>query len=281
MEELRFEDFVFAIPVTCSANSNDWEVTLRTLRNTLKSVINSTSPRYSICVATSDEGTLRSELGQSSIHFVPTKFRELSETFKPVMDKHRKRRAIAAFVRSHSKSPKYIMFLDADDLVQHDLVSSVLAGSTSTDYYADEGYLLDCSTGELQYKTHMYSRMGSSFVSRFSMDELPLHEDDLNNAFSAYRRHTDSLIVSRERGRAVNPIPFPSVVYVTRHGGSITDWKRGSKPSSKNRFLSRSRKKLERLLRGKTEGRSTPNELVTETKFSQEFGVDIMNLIDR
>lgn len=217
---------VFAIPLKPRAACSDWAMAQAYLRRTIKSALTAAeSYAAEVWVASHEQpdlGDLR-----ATVRVCPVPFPVPLDPIEGGLDKARKRRFIGACLREHVVRDVSVVFLDADDLVHRDLVRYVLADGGGS-YVVDDGYVYDTRARVLQrYPANFHRRCGSSFVFRFSADELPETWEDLDAAFSQFgtsperRGHQDYERVAAELGRPAAPIPFPGCVYVVNHSESL------------------------------------------------------------
>jgi hypothetical protein len=148
----------------------------------------------------------------------------------------RKRRFIGAWLRGTLVGPDaYVMFLDADDLVHKAIVDYAL-GRGHGSYVIGQGYVLDLAAGLLWHRRNgFHLTCGSSFVCRFSRDELPMSWEDAASPFGQFgslpdqRGHTKYDQVAAELGRPSAAVPFPAVVYTVNHSESLWAAKSGGR----------------------------------------------------
>jgi hypothetical protein len=229
-------EFVFAIALKPRRASSDWQLVENNLRRTIRSA-RASDPAATVIVACHDEP----ELGESDlgVRTLRAPFREPSSSAEGGRDKAAKRRLAAAWLRETmgDVDATYVMFLDADDLVHRDLVPYVRKGHESS-YVVRCGYVADLERGLLRHRRTAFDKTcGSSFVCRFSRDELPRAWDDLSAPFSRFgaspeqRGHHEYAQVAAELGRPPVAFPFPAVTYVVNHAESLWSAKRhGRRP---------------------------------------------------
>lgn len=218
--------FVFAIALKPKSASSDWQRVETNLRRTIRSA-RASDPTATVIVACHDEPELgENEEGAVSLR-VP--FPEPSGPQEGGRDKAAKRRHAAAWLRETMGEDEaaYVMFLDADDLVHRDLVAHVRA-TREASYLVRSGYIADVERRLLRHRrTDFHKTCGSSFVFRFSRDELPTSWDDLSSPFSRFgsapdqRGHPEYDQVAKELGRPPASMPFPAVTYVVNHAESL------------------------------------------------------------
>jgi hypothetical protein len=198
--------FVFVIALKPKSASSDWPQAESNLRRTIRSAL-ATHSGARVVVACHDEPDLGDVAEGVVLLRVP--FPEPSSPADGGRDKAAKRRYAAAWLRETMRDGDtvYVMFLDADDLVNRALVDYVYSiGGPS--YLVDTGYLADLERGLLRHRrTDFHKTCGSSFVCRFARAELPTSWDDLSAPFSQFgsspdqRGHPEYDQVATELGR--------------------------------------------------------------------------------
>ena len=220
--------FAFFVPLKPRRTCSDWVGAQANLRRTVASALAAaTGQPASVLVVCHDEPDLEG-LDSPALHVLRAPFPEPVGLPEAAGDKARKRRFAAAVLRrAMVEDELYAMFLDADDLVHRDLVRYVLDGGKAS-YLIDEGYVADLAHRVLRHRTLGFSRScGSSFVCRFTREELPARWDDLDAPFSQFgappdkpgHEHYDQVAAGLARPPIL--VPFPAVVYVVNHGDNL------------------------------------------------------------
>lgn len=218
--------FVFAIPLKPRSACVDWNRAQENLRRTIKSALAASAGLpAAVWVACHDEPDLG--VFRDAVQLCHVPFSEPVSVPEGGPDKARKRRFLAACLREYVDDDVTVMFLDADDLVHRDIVRYAL-GDGRGSYVIDQGYVYDVRQKILQrYPADFHRRCGSSFIFRFSPDELTTSYDDVDARFSmfgtspAQRGHQDYGVVATELGRPPVPVPFPACVYLVNHEESL------------------------------------------------------------
>jgi hypothetical protein len=235
----RGVQFAFAIPFKPRSACTDWEQAQANLRRTIGSVRGAavTEPAI-VAVACHDEPELDLVSGDD-VHVLPVPFAEPADQWGGGRDKASKRRFIGAWLRQALIGDEaYVMFLDADDLVHKSILEYVLANGHGS-YVVDHGYVFDLASGLLWHRRQGFHRTcGSSFVVRFTREELPSSWEDTASPFAQFgsspdqRGHPDYDQVASELGRPPATLPFPAVVYTVNHSESLWGAKSGGRRSS-------------------------------------------------
>jgi hypothetical protein len=236
-EPSRRGQFAFAIPFKPRHACADWEQAQANLRRTIRSVRGAavTEPAI-VAIACHDEPEL-GDVG-ADVHVLPVPFAEPADRRGGGRDKSNKRRFIGAWLRQALIGDEaYVMFLDADDLVRKNIIEYALAHGHGS-YVVDHGYVFDVASGLLWHRRQGFHRTcGSSFVVRFTRDELPSSWEDTASPFGQFgsspdqRGHPDYDQVASDLGRPPAALPFPAVVYTVNHGESLWGAKSGGRRS--------------------------------------------------
>lgn len=223
------QPFVFAVPLKPEAQCADWVQAQANLRRTIRSARHaSAGHRMLLCVACHDEPSLDDVAGDDIV-VLRVPFPEPETYLAGGRDKSRKRRFIGAWLREtiSRDADVYVMFLDADDLPRKGLVHYIVEGGAAS-YLVDSGYIIDLASGLLHRRTKgFHHTCGSSFVCRFSRDELPTRWEDVAVPYSQFGTspeqygHQDYDKAAIELGRPPTWVPFPAVAYAVNHGESL------------------------------------------------------------
>lgn len=239
----------FGIPLISRATAADWDLVTRLLSATLASVFNSTDDRFRVIVACHE------------VPEIPVAFRDRVQflqletpppapgggrpgRFERRRDRTLKRMRIAQHVRRCD--PGYLMFLDADDLVDDELVRHVHERAADNGYIVKRGYRFDATTNRLWLVTDFDRVCGSCAIFRFTADDLPKDDADNDCYYRRFKEHRSWETTAASYGRPLEPIEYPAVVYVRTSGASTFRRSRLHILSSKGirRILRRKRQQL-------------------------------------
>ncbi|WP_128254282.1 hypothetical protein [Falsirhodobacter deserti] len=142
------------------------------------------------------------------------------------LDKTLKRKA--AVRRAAEKYPEgfYFFILDADDLIDQDMVEYIRRDDNRNGYFLTSGYVLNEAEGHLalmspENKRPFYKSCGSCAAVWFSPEDFP--SDDVRSAcFEALRVHGKIPEAFQEIGRPIQAVPFPGAVYVINNGANLS-----------------------------------------------------------
>jgi hypothetical protein len=205
----------FAIPLKSRSVAADWELAVRMLENTLRSIFNQTVQDFKIAVACHEiPQTIFN--GDPRLEFVVVDFLPPISLPERAVDKHRKREM--ALSRLRCREDAYYMLLDSDDLVSKSLVEFIERDKAPHGYVVKSGYELDLSAGVIRLAPAFHRVCGSSAVLRFRPDDIPetplrpesrcLVRELMNHNHPTWETWLFSL------GRPLAPLPFRGVTYV-------------------------------------------------------------------
>ena len=183
---------------------------------TLRSILNQTDARFSVLVACHDRPDIveMSDKRVQAIEMTTPAPKTLSEQMR---DKHEKRRAMAAVLRSEGGG--YLMAVDADDLVSCRIVKFVQGDKAPWGYLINDGYEYDYVARRSRRAPHFNRLCGTSGIFRFAALDLPRAFDDAEKALSDnFENHTRWKQVSKVLGRPLRNFPFPAAMYVRNNG---------------------------------------------------------------
>jgi hypothetical protein len=149
----RKADFVlFAIPLIAKSKCDNWGLALRLLNDTLRSVLNQSDGNFRILIAVNDD--IRPNISDDPRIDVMI-LRESGGT-KPQsspdrqwMDSDRGYKHHLMTKAGERLGAKYIMFLDADDLVRDDLVATIRDRSPTAGCILRQGFVENMETGKV------------------------------------------------------------------------------------------------------------------------------------
>ena len=231
---------VFAIPLAARDICHDWEFVQSNLRRTIRSIRENNAGNYRIVVACNEAPTLDDRRSDDlTVLVVP--FAPEWDVSKRGEDKARKRRFIASWLRERLDGDGcYIMLLDADDLVNKELINYVTIHDNRRSYMVDSGYIYDTTTKLLQRMDTGFSRYcGSNFIGYFYRNELPVSPDDVQSVFSRFGvypsahegmvGHRDYANLAKKIGKEPDLLPFCAIVYIANHAESLRRYRLGNR----------------------------------------------------
>jgi hypothetical protein len=237
---------VFLIPFASRQVRTEWRAACAYLQHTLRSIQNSASENYRVVVAINEEPELEIEF-DSKIHLLPVKHafpphRNYRAAFR--QDKLAKIDAAWRYAKSNWQ-PKYVMKLDADDLISSNLVGWLGVFGKDAGYLIQHGWLWRSGARHLIQRTERLDRVcGSCLIIRSDLADLTgpfltevegvvLHEADSRFAESDHYSlvpgsGTSTLLLndSHQRyasqfsylGYHLQTLPFAAVIYRISYG---------------------------------------------------------------
>lgn len=165
---------VFLIPFASRKVRANWSTACRYLQQTIRSIRNSASQNYVVVVAANEEP--EAEIGfDSKVHFLSVNHPFPSHHFPRVagrLDKLAKIDAAWRYAKSTWK-PKYVMKLDADDLISSQLVGWLDDNGTEAGYLIRHGWLWRSGATYLIQRTENLDRVcASCLIIRTDMSDL-------------------------------------------------------------------------------------------------------------
>jgi hypothetical protein len=209
--------FYFCIPLKPKTNSNNWNIVISNLKNTLNSIYNSSNQEYHVLIATKDPDDVSQIIDSDKTTLLTDDY----DFPNPHQDKYKKIRLMGSYIGNKEIDPIYCMFLDADDLIHKDLVKFVLSDNNLKGYTVYEGFMLDISKKELRRKPNFDQICGSCYIGYFFPEEMPESSNDTKSYFSRFTGHARYKQISSKNGRVPEKVPFPSVVYFKGHEESL------------------------------------------------------------
>jgi hypothetical protein len=228
----------FGIPVKSRVVSADWQQVGRLLTNTLRSLLNQTSPQFKILVAHHEvpDTPYRDD---PRVEFLPLELPPPLYKQEMMVDKNRKRELVAHRLRREGGG--YLMYVDADDLVSNRVAQLVAEGGSPHGYVIERGYELDAASKTVRWAPRFDRLCGSSSIIHFTPADLP--ETPFAPGAVRLRRYMDLghahwSRLAQSEGRPLAPVPFPGAVYVVNTGEnhSVATQNLGSRRALLRRF---------------------------------------------
>lgn len=219
--------FTFIVPLMSRAVANDWPNIERLFGKTMQSLLNQNDPRFEIIVAGTDRpSTLPSDLRVTWIS-VPAK--QVSDWRGAINDAGCKRQVAAwEFAR---RGAGYLMFVDADDLVNRGIVRHVRRNPSESGFVMRRGLAFDGKNERLaRIEPERKDGLDFSTVCGTSVI-LNLAVDDVGKGPSKsgtrYQRlfaegHFGFERALHAEGKSPAEIPFPGVIYVVNTGDNVS-----------------------------------------------------------
>lgn len=214
---------VFVIPLKSQAVSKNFGLVLENLDRTLRSVSNSSSKNYQALVVSNDPKLIKPVVeAHRNVEVLPFPSPRDESALNPGhKDMDDKRMVAGMHLREKANFPVWVMTLDADDLVDRDLVSYVNGVTSNTGLILTGGYILSTKSGTLTLTRAFHRKSGSRCVFQVNHQDMPLAADDWSSRYSvAIQEQTSSAL--RQIGYRVKNITWPAGLYVQGHAESIS-----------------------------------------------------------
>jgi hypothetical protein len=257
----------FIIPLKSKIVSTDWTVTCGLLDQTLKSLKNQTSQDFVVIVVGHEKPDLSIEWNQQ-YQFASSPFTLASLKIKPGTEIHSyldinyntdKLQKLAVGLQILALAcPDYYMMLDADDILHKEFVSYVGNTKAANGYIARLGYEYYLKQRKLIASENLHKICGSTTVIHHSHMLVPqtLDEAGVGSMIWSKISHADMEDVFLRSGTPLQPMPFPSVLYVLNHGQNAS-----------NEFRRKTKHYLRTTLKIILKGRRIP------ARIAQDFGL--------
>ena len=124
-----------------------------------------------------------------------------------------------ALVVAREFAPAWLMRADADDLISRRLVKFIEKQPTNTAWYSEKGWAHRLGSRWALKLRNFHTLCGTSCVTYVTRAELPETFDQPSKEFYLLTQgHHMVVDYLRKLDITVNPIPFPTTVYVTDSG---------------------------------------------------------------
>lgn len=229
----------FIVPFRPKSESKNWGNDCALLQQTVRSLLNQAGDNFKVFVVYTDKPELQSDDRVEPVHFpydfagiesvpghekIMHQFNNDKKMFERRWDKGRK--ITYGSMIAKQKGFRYIMSVDADDLVSGKLATYITKRITESDvhgFYIDKGYLYrngDSAMILVPEKMHLFN--GSTHIIREDFVAIPDFETGSWTDFSLFTSHGWIKNRLKEKyGCILEPINFPAVIYIA-HSGNIS-----------------------------------------------------------
>jgi hypothetical protein len=241
-------NFFFGIPLRSRQASRDWRRVCALLDATLNSTLRQLNPDIEVIIACHELPTTRS--GDSRVTFLRAKHTRPGDRLEQMFDKRSKKIMLAE--ETCRRGGGYLMLLDSDDLVSNRLAEFVVQQHNKKGYVVDQGYIYDARLRTLARLEDFDRVCGSSVI-------LYLSPADCRDPQFAWREyvgdtwHGEFRARSADIGRALEPLPFPAVIYVANNGENHSTEARDLRSSLRAKVICARDVALERIRKGRPE----------------------------
>ncbi len=230
----------FVVPFRPKSESKDWQNDCLLLQHTVDSLLNQLDDAFEIFVVYTDEPSIKiSDKKVHLVHFpfpftgidkieghekILHQFNNNTKMFERRWDKGRK--ICYGSMIAKKNGHKYIMSVDADDLVSNKLVQHLrerTAGKDVPGFYIEKGYLYSSGASamiKVPEKMHLFN--GSTHILREEFVPIPDFSSNDWHDYSLFTSH--GWIRNRLKdkyGIIIEPISFPAIIYIA-HSGNIS-----------------------------------------------------------
>ncbi|MEE4538588.1 MAG: hypothetical protein V2J51_08890 [Erythrobacter sp.] len=229
--------FCFLIPFRNRSTAQNWSTAIDLCLSTVSSALCQTAPVKVILVC-NEFPTIIDQ--PNNLVIVQGDFPDPATPQAQRVDKREKLQRGLVELRRLGDLPSYIMKLDADDLVHSDLAETALSHSNANGYFVQSGYRWDPERRWGERRDDFLHRCGSSWMIPCDADSLPKSMGDRWENFDLLALgHQEVADAFAQRGKPLEPIPFPAVIARRGHGENISqisplaEWGTGSRPNWK------------------------------------------------
>ncbi len=245
----------FLIPLRSKLTTDNWDLTVRLLNNTLKSVFNQTEPEFRVIIACHEIPPITGDY-DNRLEIIQVNYPPPSHVKDHLTDKYYKKRVMVRRVQDHGG--KYIMFVDGDDYISNRLVNWIKNHDHPSGWFIETGYEYDATSKYLRTTPRFNNICGTSAILNISVLIGSVETDFTNyERFNKYlfdygHNEWNSILKTRKE-RTLGVIPYKAAIYVMNTGVNWTQ--------SSGQYIGQFRR-IYRLLHPK---------IIANQKFRKEF----------
>jgi len=216
----------FVIPLKSARVSQNWSLASQLLEQTVRSACAQTHPDFHVLIICHEKPTGVNFPQNCSVIEAPFAPPSLTVAdglntddalFTMRSDKGRKLLYGLELVRSNGG--RYVMFLDADDLVSNRLASFVAEHQGEHGWYIDAGYKMNHGSRWFYPRRRFYEECGSSHILRSDLAPFPRNQPDYRKDLDDYyvRRYVAHAYINdklKKLGYPLRPLPFYGGIYL-------------------------------------------------------------------
>lgn len=217
---------LFLIPIKPRAKARNWPLVEELLNGTLRSLAAQTDRDFRVILCAHERPDVDTPPGVD-LRFIEATWRPGAASKDRDQDKWWKKRMLGAAAREHGAG--YVMLLDGDDRVSDRLVEHVRGRASPHGYLINTGYALDYRSARVGPLPGVWPKSfdqacGSCAIWNLAPDDLPSRHDDKGaNYWDEIRSHRGIERLALERGRPLEPVPFPAAIYAQNTGENTHD----------------------------------------------------------
>ena len=218
----------FLIPFRSKVTTSNWDLTVKLLNNTLKSVFNQTYQEFKVIIACHELPPIIGDY-DNRLEIIQVNFPPPVHFKDHLTDKYYKKRILVHRVQEYGG--KYIMFVDADDYISNRLAAWVKDHEHPTGWFIQTGYEYDASSNSLRVTPRFNNICGTSAILNISILNGPV-----DTAFTDYKRVNEYLfdyghnewneVLKEQEQKTLGIIPFKAAVYIMNTG---VNWSNSAK----------------------------------------------------
>lgn len=228
------KNLAFCIPIMHPDTARSWTSLVSQLEGTVNSLINADDGTTGIFIGCNVGSTLP-DFG-TAVHVdyldLPkpplSKFGHFHEIPKEVVEERRLDKGLKRLAALHSAKEqgfKYVMMVDADDLISAHIPSFVSKNLGSPGWFINQGYIHKQKSRWLHLKNQFHCLCGTSIIVRSSLLDAPFDHTDrsINYVKKILGSHIYLPDYMKSNGYNLQPLPFPGAVYEVGHENNISN----------------------------------------------------------
>lgn len=225
--------FCFLIPLQSAQVSKNWKRVSRLFEMCLASIFQQTSGNFLVLVGCHEIPEVRFA-NDPRLRFFPMDFpppqRDSTSTEERMRDKWDK--MLRLTLEAGRVDPSHLMIVDADDLVNHDLVEYAQSRPESHGWLIDHGYCYSVGSRFILEQCGSFNCGTNSILNarRIQFPQSATHEERMK-CLALTAGHTTIAGAMADQGTPLDRLSFPGAIYMINHGdndshlGDRRSWK--------------------------------------------------------
>lgn len=214
----------FLIPLRAKNTSSNWDLTVKLLNNTLKSVFNQSESQFRVLIACHEKPAI-TMIDDHRLEIIQVSYPPPMQLKDQLTDKYYKKRILVRRAQEHGG--KYIMFVDADDYISNRLVSWVKNHEHPSGWFIETGYEYDASSNSLRITPKFNNICGTSAILNISVLNGPVETDftnyeRVNKHLFDYGHNEWNRILKERKEQTLGVISYRAAVYLMNTGVNWT-----------------------------------------------------------
>lgn len=207
--------FCFIMALKSQRVSNDWELDCQLLDGTLRSIFNQDDPRFQVILVCHELPRIAEAfMADERLLVIQAPFEPPAgwDEYKSssMQDKYKKIKL--GLIRCAEFAPRFVMLMDADDLVSRRVTSHCLSNSEAHGFIVKTGY--QYQTGSRWLQVYDQFANGIHPVVNTRHFAFPESLEDYRECVVLDNGHTAIEKAMNERNTPIEPFPFRASVYV-------------------------------------------------------------------